>query len=104
RLSFTRAMATEARTTTSQGGRIRGAIVIGEVAAAVLLLFGAGLLVRTLIAVERGDRGYSADRVLSMMVDPLDERYPTPDALVRFFDDVEREVLAIPGIRRAGWT
>ncbi|HVZ21261.1 MAG TPA: ABC transporter permease [Vicinamibacterales bacterium] len=102
--SSVQAMAGEARTVTSHGGTLRGAIVVGEVAAAVLLLFGAGLLVRTLMAVDRGDRGYSSDRVLSMMVDPLDGRYPTPDALLQFFYGVEREVMSIPGMRSVAWS
>jgi len=95
------AMAAESRTATGYTGRIRGAIVVGEVATAVLLLFGAGLLVRTLVAVESSDRGYSADRVLSMMVDPLDDR---PDGLLNFFTGVERELARISGIRSVAWT
>ena len=59
------------------GGTLRGLLVIGEVATAVLLLFGAGLLLRTLIAVEAFDRGYRAESVLSMLVDPLGSKYPT---------------------------
>ena len=62
---------------TGGGGRLRGLLVIGEVATAVLLLFGAGLLLRTLIAVEGFDRGYRAESVLSMLVDPLGSKYPT---------------------------
>ena len=64
------------RTITGGGGRLRGLLVIGEVATAVLLLFGAGLLLRTLMAVETFDRGYRAESVLSMLVDPLGSKYP----------------------------
>ena len=65
--------------TTGGGGRLRGLLVIGEVATAVLLLFGAGLLLRTLMAVEAFDRGYRAESVLTMLVDPLGSSYPTPE-------------------------
>jgi putative ABC transport system permease protein len=92
------------RTTTGRGGRLRGVLVAGEVATAVLLLFGAGLLLRTLVAVETIDPGYRADRVLTMMVDPLGAKYPTPASLLQFFDAIEREVLALPGVRGAAWT
>ena len=64
-------MGADSRTTTGGGGRLRSLLVIGEVATAVLLLFGAGLLLRTLMAVESFDRGYRAESVLTMLVDPL---------------------------------
>ena len=76
----------DSRTATGRGGKLRGMLVSAEVATAVLLLFGAGLLLRTLIAVETIDRGYRAERVLTMYVDPLGSKYPTPrvaDAVLR---------------------
>jgi putative ABC transport system permease protein len=50
-------IASNSRTVAGGGGTLRGLLVVGEVATAVLLLFGAGLLLRTLIAVEGFDRG-----------------------------------------------
>jgi putative ABC transport system permease protein len=73
------------------------------VAVAVLLLVGAGLLLRTLMAVEHVDRGYRAEGVLTMLVDPLGDEYPSEDALLRFFEAVEREVAALPGVRGVAW-
>ena len=86
------------------GGRLRSLLVAGEVATAVLLLFGAGLLLRTLVAVEAYDRGYRAQSVLSMLVDPLGSSYPTPEALQQFLDQVEAEVRTVPGVRDVAWT
>jgi putative ABC transport system permease protein len=97
-------MGSDSRTTTGGGGRLRGLLVVGEVATAVLLLFGAGLLLRTLIAVEDYDRGYRAQSVLTMLVDPLSQSYPTPEKLQQFFDQVEAEVRAVPGVQDAAWT
>ena len=91
------------RTITRAGGRLRGLLVIGEVATAVVLLFGAGLLLRTLLAVDSFDRGYRAESVLSMLVDPLGSKYPTPESLQQFFDQVEAEVAAVPGVASVGW-
>jgi putative ABC transport system permease protein len=102
--SSAQAIASNSRTATGRGGRIRSVLVMGEVATAVLLLFGAGLLLRTLIAVESVDRGYRAKRVLTMMVDPLGSRYPTAAALLQFFDAVEREITVLPGVRSVAWT
>ena len=94
----------DSRTTTGRGGRMRQLLVAGQVATAVLLLFGAGLLLRTLIKVESYDRGYRADSVISMLVDPLGSKYPTPEALLQFFNEVEAEVRAAPGVRDVAWT
>lgn len=91
------------RTSTGGGGTIRGLLVVGAVAAATLLLCGAGLLLRTLAAVEDVDRGYRADDVLTMLVDPLGSEYPTAESLQQFFDGVEREVMAVPGVRSVAW-
>jgi len=88
---------------TGRAGRIRSLLVIGEVATAVLLLFGAGLLLRTLLAVNDVERGYRAQGVLTMVVDPLGSQFRTPQALLGFFDEVEREVMAVPGVRSVGW-
>ena len=91
-------MGSDSRTTTGGGGRLRSLLVVGEVATAVLLLFGAGLLLRTLIAVESFDRGYRAESVLTMLVDPLGSSYPTPEKLQQFYDQVEAEVRTVPGV------
>ena len=100
----TEAMGADSRTTTGGGGRLRSLLVMSEVATAVLLLFGAGLLLRTLIAVQSFDRGYRAESVLSMLVDPLGSSYPTPERLQQFFDQVEAEVRAAPGVADVGWS
>jgi putative ABC transport system permease protein len=97
-------LAGEGRASTGRGGRIRGLLVVAEVATAVLLLFGGGLLLRSLMAVEGVDRGYHTDGAVTMMVDPLGSTYPTPERLLQFFDEVTREVRAIPGVRNVAYT
>ena len=96
-------IASETRTSTSRGTRIRLLLVVGEVATAVLLLFGAGLLLRTLLAVDRVDRGYRADGVLTMLFDPLASEFPSQASMLQFYADVEREIMAVPGVRSVGW-
>jgi putative ABC transport system permease protein len=107
-ISLVQAIMADSRSTTKGGGRLRSLLVAGEIAAAVLLLCGAGLLLRTLMAVENVDAGYRADNVLTMRASleyglPT-SRFPNEDALRRFFHAVEDEVRAIPGVRSAGWT
>ena len=100
----TEAMGADSRTTTGGGGRMRSLLVIGEVATAVLLLCGAGLLLRTLLAVQSFDRGFKARNVLTMLVDPLGSTYPTPEKLRQFFDQVEADTRALPGVQDVAWS
>lgn len=83
---------------TSGGLRTRQWLVAGQIATAVAVLVGAGLLVRTLVELGRVERGYRADGVLTMMVDP-----PGLPSLMAFYDEVERNVRALPGVRDAAW-
>jgi putative ABC transport system permease protein len=103
-LSPAQVMASGGRTSTGRTGRLRRAMVAAEVAAAALLLCGAGLLLRTLLSVDGIDRGYRARQVLTMMVDPLGSQYPTRESLLRFLDDIEQQVRALPGITEVAWT
>ena len=97
------AIGADGRGLVTSGGRLRGALVIGQVAIAVSLLFAGGLLLRSLIALNNVERGYGTDNVLTLMVDPLGSRYPTPADLLRFYDDVGREVRDLPTVRNAAW-
>ena len=97
-------MGSDSRTTTGGGGWLRSLLVMGEVATAVLLLFGAGLLLRTLMAVESFDRGFKAQNVLTMLVDPLGSTYPTPEKLRQFFDQVETDTRTLPGVQDVAWS
>ena len=103
-VSSAQVMASDSRTSTGRGGRMRGLLVVGEVATAVLLLFGAGLLLRTLMAVESVDRGYRAEQRADD--DGRSAGLALSDAatsLLQFFDAVEQEVAAIPGVRSVAW-
>ena len=104
RISAVAAMGADSRGPRRRRRALRNLLVSGEVATAVLLLFGAGLLLRTLMAVESFDRGYRAESVLTMLVDPLGSSYPTPEKLQQFFDQVEAEVRTVPGVQDAAWS
>lgn len=97
-------IASDSRSVTGRGGRARAILVAAEVATAVLLLFGGGLLLRTLMAVDGFDRGYRAGSVLSLLLDPLGSKYPTPELLQQFYDQVEAEVSAAPGVASMAYT
>ena len=101
--SAAQVIASEGRTATGRGGRVRSTLVVAEVATAVLLLFGAGLLLRTLLEVQGVDRGYRAESVLTMLVDPMGDHYPTDAAEFQFYEAVEREVRTVGGVRDVAW-
>jgi putative ABC transport system permease protein len=111
RVSLTEAMASGGRSSTAAGSRFRTALAVGQVAAAVLLLCGAGLLLRTLDALGRVDAGYRSDDLLTMVVSvpfpnaaaPGASPYFTPESRRQFFDAVEQEVRRVPGVRSAAW-
>ena len=108
RTSLTSTLAGESRSSTGRG-RFRRVVVSGEVAAAVLLLCGAGLFLRTLLVLVNADTGYrvEADRVLtldfSVNFGPNTPR-PTPESLMQFYDSVAREVGQRPEVKSVGWT
>ena len=91
------------RASTKGAGGLRAALVVGEVAAAVLLLAGAGLLVRTLIALNNVDPGFRAEDVLTLQVSLPLNRYGSVDKLLTFYQSGEREISAIPGVKSAAF-
>jgi putative ABC transport system permease protein len=106
--SLTGVMASESRSTTSASRRFRGLLVSGEVAAAVVLLCGAGLLLQTLLRLVGGDTGYRATSESVLTLDfsvptGKSSRYPTPEAITQFYGAVGRDVSALPEVRRVGW-
>jgi predicted permease len=82
--------------------RLRGALVTAEVALAVVLVIGAGLMVRTLAALGDIDLGFNPDRVLTMRVTIPASKYPTNENVANFFDQLQQRVNTLPGVEAAG--
>jgi putative ABC transport system permease protein len=98
-----RSMADTLRTRGSQAGhapRVRQALVVVQVAMTVVLLCGAGVLVRTLIALDRAPLGFDAHDVLTMMVAISPARY-TDDRPRDFYREAVTRLRALPGIESA---
>jgi predicted permease len=90
----------------SSGGaarhRLRSALVMGQLALAVMLLVGAGLLVRSLVALQGRDLGYSIDSTLTFEINLAGARYNTAAAQDQFFDALYDRLKALPGVVAAG--
>ena len=89
----------------SAGGRssrrIHQVLVVGEIALAVLLLAGAGLLIRSFIRVQSIDRGFDSEKVLLLQVD-LPRAYNDQAKRSAFFTDAMQRLRALPGVAAVG--
>jgi len=91
------------RASTGAAGRLRSVLAIAEVAGAVLLLAGAGLLIRTLASMTAADPGYHADSALTMSVSLPLSRYPDQTHALTFFRRADAALAAIPGVQSVGF-
>jgi putative ABC transport system permease protein len=82
--------------------RLRHALVVAELALAVVLLFGAGLMLRSFAGMQRIDTGFDAHNVLTMRVTLPGQRYSEPGSSTRFFQEMTRRVRALPSVEAAG--
>jgi len=82
-------------------GAFRSALAAAEIAVAVTLAAGAGLLIRTLVSLDRVDKGIQADHVLTAHLSASGARYRKPASILPFYQALEREVAALPGVRSA---
>jgi putative ABC transport system permease protein len=82
-------------------GRIRNLLVVSEVALALMLLIGAGLLLRSLEGLRAVDPGFDASNTLTATIDIPDAKYPEPEQRNQFFDRVLENVRALPGVESA---
>ena len=85
----------------SGGGRARAALLIAQVASSLVLLVGAGLMIRTLSALRSVDPGFDPRQVVTMSIELPGAKYPR-GAQRAFFENVLERVRAIPGVESAG--
>jgi putative ABC transport system permease protein len=83
-------------------GWLRDALVVGQIALALVLLIGAGLLGRSYLRLRQVDPGFRAGHVLTMKLSLPESRYPEPGMQTRFFEELMRNLQAMPGVAAAG--
>ncbi len=88
----------------ARSGRLRGSLVIGQIALAVVLLAGAGLMIRSLERLQRVDIGFPADHLLTMRFGMSEQRHPTPEQQSTFLGELFRKFETVPGVRSVAFS
>ena len=107
-----RAGRTDLNDTLKEGGRsdaagagslVRRALIVAEVALSLMLLMGAGVMLRSLHALRSVDAGFNPRNVLRMDLNLPDAQYPEPAQRRAFYDSLIDRLRALPGAQAAGW-
>ncbi len=94
----------EALKTTGRGnsgfrrGRVRNALIVSEVALSLVLLAGAGLLMRSFFMQRSVDLGFATEKVLTTQIELPAKRYQTPELQMRFLRDLLPRFDRLPGV------
>ena len=91
------------RSGVDSGSRTRNVLVVGEVALSVVLLIGAGLLIRSFDKLRSVDLGFRTDDVLTVNTDLPGSKYESYAPRMNFYNTVLERVRAMPGVRAAGY-
>lgn len=103
RLNLSEQLKSGARGGTAPGqGFLRSALVVVQVAASVVLLIGAGLLLRSLSRQTSVPLGFEPSNVLTAGVTLPRNAYPSPEQRTAFFDSLVEEVRGLPGVLSVG--
>jgi putative ABC transport system permease protein len=90
----------------SGGGTLRtrrwtGALVVAELALTLVLLAGAGFMMRSFLALYRMDLGIDTSQLLTMRLALANEKYPTPAQKAAFYDRLDERLAALAGVKSA---
>ncbi len=81
--------------------RLRGMLVVGELALAVMLVCGAGLLLRSFAELRQVDPGFTAERMIGFELSLPESGYGEPERVVGFYTELIDRLEALPGLRSA---
>lgn len=84
------------------GNRTRSVLVVCEVALSLVLLAGAGLMIRSLWNLRGASPGFDSSNLLTMAVPMAENRYKTPAENINFWNQTLERVRALPGVESAG--
>jgi putative ABC transport system permease protein len=86
----------------SNRARLRNILVITEIASALALLIGAGLMIKSFVRLQQTDSGLRSDNVLTARLSLPESSYSTTTARANFYTSVLDRVASMPGVRAAG--
>ncbi|HSE98598.1 MAG TPA: ABC transporter permease, partial [Blastocatellia bacterium] len=84
------------------GTRVRSLLVMSEIALSLVLLIGAGLMIRSFQRLQQFDLGFNPDRLLTLKVQLAGSQYREPQQVVSFYDQVLERIESLPGVKSAG--
>ncbi len=93
----------ERLTTSAAGRRLRSGFVVAELALSVMLLVGAGVLIRSFARLQSIDPGFDIGRTMTMRLSLPREKYPR-ERVGPFFEDLSARLAGLPGVQAAGAT
>jgi putative ABC transport system permease protein len=82
--------------------RVRSALVVAEVALALMLLVGAGLLIRSFVGLQQVNPGFDPRGVLTTRISLSRSKYAQPEQGAQFFDQLQQRIAALPGVEAVG--
>jgi putative ABC transport system permease protein len=85
----------------SARGRIRSFLVVSEVAIALLLLIGAGLLIKSFVGLQKVNPGFQPEGLLSMQISLSSNKYKEPEQINSFYQETLQKIMALPGVQSA---
>jgi len=86
------------------GGRLRGGLIMAEVALAFVLLAASGLLMRSVFKLLHVDRGFDAANVLTAVLPLTRDQHPDPVELNAYLTSIDSAIRALPGVRETAFT
>jgi len=95
-------MSHSGRTSTGRGERLRSTLVVAEISLALILLTGAGLMLKSFLRLRAVDPGFHAENVLTMTVELPDSIYRTAPQIQAFHHQILAKLAALPGAVTAG--
>lgn len=84
--------------------RLRNGLVIAEVALALVLLSGAGLLIKSFARLQNVNPGFNPRNALTFEISLPKTQYPDDSSMIRFNDEAQRRIAALPGVHAAGFS